>query len=81
MTQVAAPQPCAPHPTCPTPAPHPCSPTPEPCTPHETYCQSQAHPCDHGGCDAGHPSAFIGVDLDVHVALDFGHDCGHPTFA
>jgi hypothetical protein len=61
--------PCAPQPTCSSPAP-------QPCTPHETWCQSQPHPCgDYSGCDGGHPSLSIGVDLDLHVALDFGPDC------
>jgi hypothetical protein len=62
---------CAPQPSC---APPPCAPHPEPCD-HQAYCQSQ--PCDHscGPGDCGHPGLVLNVDLDVHVALDFGHDC------
>ena len=72
MTHSCAPQPCAPQPTC-------SSPQPQPCAPHEAYCQSQHsdHSCGYGDCDGGHPSASISVDLDVNVALDFGHDCCH----
>jgi hypothetical protein len=72
MTHPCAPQPCAPQPTC-------SSPTPQPCAPHEVYCQSQHgdQSCGNSGCDGGHPSASISLDVDVHVALDCGHDFCH----
>ena len=63
---------------------HPCapsrpacsSPQPQPCQPHEAYCQSQhSDHCGGYGDDWGHPSLSLSVDLDVNVALDFGHDC------
>ena len=80
MTQHCAPSPCAPQPTCSSPPPQHCSPTPEPCTPHDTWCQSQSQSCgDYSGCE-GHSGVSIGLDLEVHATLDFGHDCG-PTFA
>jgi hypothetical protein len=75
MTQHCAPQPCAPQPCAPQPT---CSsPAPQPCAPHEAYCQSQHsdQSCGYSDCGGGHPTASIGIDLDVHVALDFVHDC------
>jgi hypothetical protein len=71
VPQPCAPQPCAPHPTC-------SSPQPQPCAPHEAYCQSQNsdHSCGYSDCGGDHSTASIGIDLDVHVTLDFVHDCG-----
>jgi hypothetical protein len=80
MTQACAPHPqptCSSPPPC-SPQPHEvnCHPTPDhSCAPsdcaHQALLCPQPAPCGDGGFSSIH------VDVDVHLALDFGPDCCH----